>query len=281
MGADHRREHDLVVAAAERLRREGFGGEAAVVQTGSGIPAPALDEQRTVPWEAIDGLPRATAPGHRGAFHRGLCRGRPVLVLEGRLHLYEGHEPAHVVRPIRTAWALGVRRAILTSATGGVREGLRAGDVVRIVDHVNLLGADPLTGVHDPRFGERFPVVAGRAYDAALGALADAAARDLSIPLPHGVYGALHGPSFESPAEVRRLRAMGVDVCGMSVVPEVLAAAQLGVAVVAFALVANPAGEVAAGASAEKEVLDVGRRLGERVTRLVEEVVARLPQGPA
>lgn len=277
--ADHREEHDLAAAAAARLRAEGFGDAAAVIQTGSGIPMPALDGARTLPWEAIDGFPRATAPGHRGALHHGRCRGVPVLVLEGRLHLYEGHAPAHVVRPVRAIGLLGVKVALLTSATGGVRPGLRAGDVVRVTDHVNLTGQDPLAGVHDPRFGDRFVVLAGRAHDPSLGRLADEAAAALGIPLAHGVYGALHGPTFETAAQVRLLRTLGVDVVGMSTVPEIHAATQLGMRSLVLALVANPAGEVAAGATAETEVLDVGRRTGSAVTRIVEEVVARLGAG--
>jgi purine-nucleoside phosphorylase len=279
MPTDHRAEYDLAAAAAARLRSEGFGDARAVIQTGSGIPMPAIEGRRTLPWTAIDGFPRATAPGHRGALHHGRCRGVPVLVLEGRLHHYEGHDPAHVVRPIRAVGLLGVRTAILTSATGGVRADLRAGDILRVTDHVNLMGFDPLTGTHDPRFGDRFVVLAGRAHDRALGALADEAAAAVGVPLEHGVYGAVHGPTFETPAQVGFLRTIGVDVCGMSTVPEVTAATQLGMQTLVLALVANPAGVVAEGQSAETEVLEEGQRSGARLTRIVEEVVARLSPG--
>lgn len=278
---DHRVEHDLASAAAARLRAEGFGGARAVVQTGSGIPMPALTGVRTLPWTEIEGFPRATAPGHRGAVHHGLCRGVPVLVLEGRLHLYEGHEPAHVVRPIRAVGLLGVRTAILTNASGGVRAGLRAGDIVHVTDHVNLMGADPLAGIHDPRFGDRFVVLAGRSHDAALAAITDAAAAALGIPIAKGVYGAVQGPSFETAAQVRFLRTAGVDVCGMSTVPELTAAAQLAMRTLVLSLVANPAGQVQAGMSAEAEVLETGQRTGARLARLIEEIVARLPEGDA
>ena len=278
---DHRAEYDLASAAASRLRAEGFGGAAAVIQTGSGIPLPDLAERRTLLWADIDGFPRATAPGHRGALHHGLCRGVPVLVLEGRLHAYEGHEPAHIVRPIRALGLLGVGTAILTNASGGIRAGLRAGDIVQVRDHVNLMGFDPLTGTHDPRFGDRFVVLAGRAYDPGLGALAAQAARDLGIPLAQGVYAGVHGPSFETEAQVRFLRTIGADVVGMSTVPEVTAASQLHMRTLVFSLVANPAGVVQPGLTAEAEVLAEGQRSGTPLMRLIQEVVARLGAGAA
>ena len=281
MTTDHRSEYDLAHEAAERLRTEGFGGAAAVVQTGSGIPMPALESARTLPWAVIEGFPEATAPGHRGALHHGLCRGVPILVLEGRLHAYEGHEPAHVVRPLRAVGLLGVKVAILTNASGGVRTDLRAGDVVHVTDHVNLMGFDPLTGIHDPRFGDRFVVLAGRTHDAKLGAWAEDAARALGIPLARGVYAGAHGPTFETPAQVRHLRTIGVDVVGMSTVPEIAAAAQLGMRTLVLSLVANPAGVVQEGHTAESEVLEAGQRTGARLTRIVEEVVARLSPGDA
>jgi purine-nucleoside phosphorylase len=273
---DHRAEHDLARAAAERLRAEGFGGAKVVVQTGSGIAAPDLAGRRTLAWTDVPGMPHATAPGHRGAFHHGLCRGVPTLVLEGRLHVYEGHEPAHVVRPIRAAALLGVPCAVLTNASGGVRPGLRAGDIVRVRDHINLMGFDPLTGVHDPRLGERFVVLAGRAHDPALHQIATTAAAALGLPLADGVYAAVHGPSFETGAQVRFLRTIGADLVGMSTVPEVIALTQFGVRTLVLSMVANPAGEVAAGQTAEAEVLDAGKTHGARLTRLLEEIVARI-----
>jgi len=127
MPADHRDEFDLAAAAAKRLRDAGFGDALVAIQTGSGIAPPELTSRHTIAWADIPGFPRATAPGHRGAIHHGLCHGVPVLVLEGRLHLYEGHAPAEIVRPIRAIALLGVKNAILTNASGGVRETLRAG----------------------------------------------------------------------------------------------------------------------------------------------------------
>lgn len=276
MAADQPAEYDLAEAAARRLEEAGFGGAAAVVQTGSGLAPPALESRRTLDWSEIPGFPRPTAPGHRGAVHHGLCRGVPVLVLEGRLHLYEGRAPAEVVRPLRAVALAGVRRAILTNASGGVRPDLRAGAFVRITDHLNLQRADPLAGPHDPRFGDRFVVLAGRSYDPGLAAHADAAARALGLVLHEGVYAAVAGPTFETPAEVRMLRALGADIVGMSTVPEVIAAAQLGVRVLALSFVANPAGVVLSGVPAEREVLDVAAAMGAGLTKIVEGVIERI-----
>lgn len=278
-GTDHRREHDLASAAAARLRADGMHGAVAAVQTGSGIPVPKLDGARRVAWSDIEGMPRATAPGHRGAFVFGTCRGAPTLVIEGRLHVYEGHAPGEVIRPVRVASLLGVKRLLLTNASGGVREDLRAGDVLRVTDHVNLAGYDALTGPHDPRWGDRFVVLAGRSYDARLAALADRAAAELGIPLAKGVYGGVHGPTFETPAQVRAFRAMGVDLVGMSTVPEVTAAAQAGMRTLVLSLIANPAGVVADGKTAESEVLEEGQRTGTRVTAIVEAVLGQIASG--
>jgi purine-nucleoside phosphorylase len=276
MPTDHRDEYERTSAAAERLRAAGFGDAVAVIQTGSGLRPPELQSRRTLAWSEIPGFPQATAPGHRGAVHHGLCRGAPVLVLEGRLHLYEGHAPADVVRPIRAAGLLGVKCALLTNASGGVRESLRAGDVVRVADHINLQRADPLGGVHDPRFGDRFVVTAGRSHDRVLARYADESAAESGVTLHAGVYAALPGPSFETPAEVRMLRTLGADVVGMSTVPEILAATQLRMRVLALSFVANPAGVVKDDTTAEAEVLAAGASLGAPVTRILEGVVARI-----
>jgi purine-nucleoside phosphorylase len=272
---DHRQEHELASAVAARLAGAGFGGAAVAVQTGSGWPLPELERQRTVAWEELDEVPRATAPGHRGAFHFGWLSGVPCLVLEGRLHLYEGRSPAEVVRPVRAVGLLGVRRLLLTNAAGGVRQSLRTGDVVRVVDHLNLTGVDPLAGTHDPRLGARFVVQAGHAHDLGLAALAEEAALEVGTELETGVYAALRGPSFETAAEVRMLRTLGADVCGMSTVLELLAATQLGMATLVLSLVTNPAGVVQAGVSAEEEVLQAGASRAGRLGNLVAAIVAR------
>jgi purine-nucleoside phosphorylase len=280
MATDHRDEYELASSAAKRLVDAGFADALVAIQTGSGIAAPALEGRTTLAWSEIPGFPQATAPGHKGVLHHGAIYGVPVVVLEGRLHLYEGHAPAEVVRPIRALALAGIRRAILTNASGGVRADLSAGDVVRVTDHINLMRADPLAGVHDPRFGERFTVTAGAAHDAALGRHADAAAQSAGVRLHQGVYAALPGPSFETPAEVRMLRALGADLVGMSTVFEVLAATQMQMRVLVLSLVANPADIVKPGATAESEVLAVAAAKGAALLRVVEGVVSRIGREP-
>lgn len=275
MTFDHRLEYDLVAGIAHELRVRGFDGADVAIQTGSGIAPPRLESTRVMHWDDLP-VPRSSAPGHEGTLLHGKLGERTVLVLEGRLHLYEGHAPAEVIRPVRALGLLGVKNLILTNATGGVREDLVAGDVVRVTDHVNLMGVDPLSGPPDERFGERFVVTAGRSHDPELAKLADQAAAEAGIEMSTGVYAGVHGPSFETPAEVRRLRALGADVCGMSTVPEILAATQLGMRILVLSLVANAAGVVADGASAAEEVLEVGLQTGERLMRVVEGVVKRL-----
>ncbi len=275
---DHHREYESAAAAAAHLAEAGFGDAVAAIQTGSGIPIPELDGVTTLAWREIPGFPEATAPGHAGALHHGRVHGVPVIVMQGRLHGYEGHAPVDIVRPVRALGLLGVRNLLLTNAAGGVREGWGAGTVVRVRDHINLMGFDPLRGTHDPRFGDRFPVTAGRAHDAGLAALADAAAVRLGIVLKVGVYGGVTGPSFETPAEVARMRLYGIDVVGMSTVPEILAANQLGMRSLVLSLVANPAGVVAEGATAEDEVLEVAGRTGRAVMQILEAVIEGLPR---
>jgi purine-nucleoside phosphorylase len=147
---------------------------------------------------------------------------------------------------------------------------------VRVTDHINLMRADPLTGIHDPRFGDRFTVTAGTSHDATLGRYAEVAAQAAGVRLYQGVYAAVAGPSFETPAEVRMLRALGADIVGMSTVPEVLAATQMRMRVLVLSLVANPAGLVKPDATAESEVLAVGASRGVSLLRVVEGVVTRI-----
>ena len=276
MPTDHREEYELCAAAARRLADAGFGGAAVAIQTGSGLRPPALEERRTLEWTEIPGFPRATAPGHRGAIHHGLCHGVPAIVLEGRLHQYEGRTAAEVVRPLRAVALAGVQRFVLTNACGGVRESLRAGDVVRVTDHINLQRSDPLTGVHDPRFGDRFVVTAGRAYDRVLGRYSGESALEAGVRLHEGVYAAVPGPSFETPAEVRMLRALGADVVGMSTVPEVIVARHGGMRVLGFSGISNKANLDGSTITTHQEVIEAGRVIAPQMEIIIREVLRGL-----
>ncbi|NOY26452.1 MAG: purine-nucleoside phosphorylase [Oligoflexia bacterium] len=184
------------------------------------------------------GLPSPGVAGHAGVHAVGLLGGTRVLLVSGRLHLYEGHRPATVVADVRAMARWGVQKLVLTNAAGSCRPDWGPGTLMRLTDHINMAGANPLVGPNRDDLGPRFPDLA-RAYDPDLGASADALALELGVPLRRGVYAAMRGPSYETAAEVAMLHRLGADVVGMSTVPEVIAAVHAGMAVAAFSVVSN------------------------------------------
>jgi purine-nucleoside phosphorylase len=211
-----------------------------VLGSGLGDFADGVDGEH-IPYADIPGFPISTAPGHEGLLHIGTCLGRSVVVMQGRVHLYEGYQPAEVVFPMRVMAGLGATTAILTNAAGGLDDALCVGDVVAIEDHLsipNLSGGDPMRGPHDPQMGERF-VTMNKAYDAALIEAAEQVAARAGQTLKRGVYAFVVGPTFETPAEVRMLQSLGCQLVGMSTVPEVIAARQHGLSVLAISVVTN------------------------------------------
>jgi len=242
---------------------------AIVLGSGLGALVDSLERPRRVPFTALPGLPAAGVPGHEGAFVAGRLSGRPVLLQAGRFHLYEGHSIERVVAPIRLAAGVGARRLLLTNAAGGVDPTLEPGDLVRLVDHVSLLFREP------PGPPEEAP--GGTPWHPGMGTAVDAVAHRLGIPLRAGVYAAVKGPSYETPAEVGMLRRMGADVVGMSTVPEALAGARAGMECVGLSLVTNRAAGLSALPLRHEEVLEVGRLAAGRLVRLVEALVGSVP----
>lgn len=236
-------EHTLR-AAVDALRARIAPGPAIGVVLGSGLGAfaEALDARVAVPFAEIPGMPAAGVLGHAGLLVAGRTpdAGVPVLALQGRVHLYEGHAPRTVVHGVRLLARLGARSVILTNAAGAVRNDLRAGDLMWIEDHLNLTGHNALAGV-DPGPGARF-VDMGAAYDHALATIGLAVSRARGVPLARGVYAGVLGPSYETPAEVRMLRALGADAVGMSTVLEAIAARQLGMRVAGISCITNAPG---------------------------------------
>lgn len=236
-------------AAAVRERGEDFPKTAVVLGSGLARGARGVERHWQLPYGSIPGLGECTAPGHRGRLIVGKLRHEedassflpqlPIALLSGRQHLYEGYSPDEVVFGVRLLAALGVERLVLTAATGAIRPDIRTGNFVRITDHLNLTGTSPLEGP-EPGPEPRFPDLT-EAWDPGLGAALDRAARNISMPLPTGVYAGVRGPHFETPAEVRMLGALGADVVGMSVVLEAIAARQLGVRIAGLAFASNPA----------------------------------------
>ncbi len=225
---------------------------AVVLGSGLGSFADRLDQAQRVAVDELPGFAEPSVPGHAGAVVAGRIDGRAVLVLAGRVHLYEGHDVHQVCHGVRMAAAAGVRAAVLTNAAGGIDTDYRVGSLVRITDHLNLSGANPLTGPHDgPQPGF---VDLSAAYDPALRAIAARLAPDMG----EGVYAGLAGPSFETPAEIRMLAAMGASLVGMSTTCETIALRQLGVRVAGFSLVTNRAAGLGEPLSHE-EVTAVGQ----------------------
>ena len=198
-----------------------------------------------------------------------------VAALQGRFHSYEGHDLEAVTFPVRVMKALGVKTLVLTAATGGINPDFKPGDLVCLADHLNLIGSNPLRGPNDDRLGLRFPDMT-RAYSAELRTIAAEEAAKLGMILREGVYACLPGPSYETPAEIRMLRALGADVVGMSTVPEAIVARHAGLDLLAFALVTNAAAGVTGATITHEEVLEAGREAGERLGDLIAGVVSRI-----
>lgn len=227
-----------------------------------------------VPYDRIPHFPRTTVAGHEGKVLLGNLGGVPAIVFQGRFHYYEGHDLETVTFPVRVLQQLGVSSLILTAATGGIRTDLRPGNLVVLTDHLNLIGANPLRGLNDPRLGTRFPDLT-EVYSKRLRAIAREEGKKLGIELVPGVYACLPGPSYETPAEIKMLRTLGADVVGMSTVPEAIVARHAGIEVLAFALVSNAAAGVVGTPITHDEVLEAGRKAAPTLARLIERVAGR------
>jgi purine-nucleoside phosphorylase len=264
-------------AAAEFIRsRIGLKPRVAVVLgSGLGAFADALDNQAALSYSDIPGWPQSTAVGHAGKLVVGTIEGLPVAALAGRAHLYEGYTAQQAVYGIRALAKLGVEAMVLTNAAGGVNPAYGPGQLVLISDHINLLGQNPLTGPNDDALGPRFPDMS-EAYSKSYRAAAREAGVTMGLELAEGVYAALPGPSYETPAEIRYLRAIGADLVGMSTVPEAIAANHMGVRVLGISCVTNFAAGVTDQKLDHKEVLETGERVKGTMVELLRRVLPRL-----
>jgi purine-nucleoside phosphorylase len=246
-----------------------------VLGSGLGGVADSVEQPTVLSFEQLPGFPPSGVAGHAGRFVAGRLGGRDVLIQSGRYHVYEGHPNEVVVAPVRVMAALGITDLILTNAAGGIDPLLDPGDLVLLDDHLNFMFRHPLVGAVQP--GEtRFPDMS-EPYDRGLRKLALEVARDLEIPLREGVYAAVTGPSYETPAEVRMLGRLGAHTVGMSTVPEATVAAALGLRCVAFSMVTNKAAGLSLDPLGHAEVMEVGAVAGKSLGRLLEALVARLP----
>jgi xanthosine phosphorylase len=262
-------------AAAAVLRERLVPRVGIVLGSGLGAVADAVAGAQTVPYDELPGFPRPTVAGHAGRAVLGELAGVPVCVLMGRGHFYEGGDPAPRVTPVRALKAAGADVLVLTNAAGSLRPDVGPGRLMAIADHINLTGHNPLTGANDDAIGPRFPSLRD-AYDPALRAHLHAAAGDLGIDLAEGVYLAVSGPSFETPAEIRAFAALGADAVGMSTVHETILARHAGLRVAAVSAISNLAeGLSDVPLSHEQTLADAQRAAGD-LARLLEVFAGRL-----
>ncbi|HEX5854037.1 MAG TPA: purine-nucleoside phosphorylase, partial [Thermoanaerobaculia bacterium] len=230
------------------------------------------------PYGDVPGFPASAVVGHSGTLVAGTVRGVPTVVLSGRVHYYEGHPMPAVVFPARVLGLLGCRTVVVTNAAGGIDRSFRSGNLMLIEDHINGFGTNPLVGTNDEDLGPRFPDMSD-AYRKDLRTLALAVAKRQRIPLKRGVYIGLHGPSYETPAEIRAFRAWGADAVGMSTVPEVIALNQMGVGVLGISCITNMAAGVLDRKLDHREVLETTRRVKGEFVRLLTFLVQALGTG--
>ena len=269
---------DQVSEAADFLRSglAGLGpGLGIVLGSGLGAVADSVAEPVTVPYSDIPHFPQSTVEGHSGRIVAGTLGGIPVIVMQGRVHYYEGYTPAQVTFPMRVLGALGLRAVILTNAAGGIQAGYTIGQLVVLSDHINFMGWNPLTGPNEARFayipgaGLRFFDMT-EAYSKRLRALAAEAAAAEAIEVAEGVYLATPGPSFETPAEIRAFRTLGATLVGMSTVPETIVARHMGIEVLGISCVTNLAAGLSEKQLSHAEVFEAGRQVEHKLAALIQ-----------
>jgi len=248
---------------------------AIVLGSGLGDFANSLSDAVSVPYGELPHWPASRVIGHEGKLVVGTAKGRTIAALAGRSHAYEGHDLRVVTFGVRVLGVLGVKTLILTNAAGGVNTGFAAGALMVIDDHINLMGSNPLVGANDDRFGPRFPDMS-QVYSTRLRTIADQAARQLQMTLPHGIYVALLGPSYETPAEIRYLRTIGADAVGMSTVPEAIAARHMGLEVLGISCISNMAAGVLPQPLDHADVMETTRRVRGQFIALLEGIIGRL-----
>jgi purine-nucleoside phosphorylase len=269
-------------AALLRSRMGGLAPRVGIVLgSGLGAVADAVANPVIVPYGEIPHFPQSTVEGHSGRIVAGLLGGVPVVVMQGRVHCYEGYTPQQVTFPMRVLGMLGVRAVVLTNAAGGIKEGYHVGQLVALGDHINQMGWNPLTGPNEPRFavrkgaGLRFFDMT-EAYSIRLRAVAKEAAKEEGLELDEGVYLATPGPSFETPAEIRAFRTVGATLVGMSTVPETIVARHMGIEVLGISCVTNLAAGLSSSHLSHEEVSETGKQVERRLAGLLERVAGKI-----
>jgi purine-nucleoside phosphorylase len=269
--------YDQVKEAADRVRSAVPVVPTMGIVLGSGLGdfANSLGDPTVLPYDLLTHWPASRVIGHEGKLVVGTVRGRTIAALAGRCHAYEGHDFGTVTFAVRALGLLGAKTLILTNAAGGVNTGFSQGVLMAIDDHINLMGGNPLVGANDDRFGVRFPDMSD-VYSSRLRQAADQTAKAIGLPLAHGVYAGLLGPSYETPAEIRYLRTIGADAVGMSTVPEAIVARHMGLEVLGLSCITNMAAGVLPQPLNHAEVMETARRIRGQFIALLEGIIGSL-----
>jgi len=260
-----------------RLKEKGLNVPALAIVLGSGLGdfANDLKDSVAIPYEQIPDFPRSTAIGHAGKLVVGKLGNVTLAAMQGRVHQYEGYTVKQASFPVRVFGRMGLKAVVLTNAAGGINPKYGQGALVLLSDHINLQGTNPLSGPNEERFGPRFPDMT-EAYNRPYRQIALEEARRIGVELHEGVYAALAGPSYETPAEIRYLRTIGADLVGMSTVPEVIVARHMGIEVMAISCVTNMAAGMSDQVINHEEVLEIGRQVRGKFVALLEAVVPKI-----
>lgn len=246
-----------------------------ILGTGLGGLGEKIEEPKALPYENIPHFPRSTVESHKGQLVFGRLQGKPVVVMEGRFHCYEGYTPQEVTYPVRIMKALGAGALVVSNAAGGMNPSYKAGDLMAIGDHINLMGVNPLVGPNDERLGPRFPDFCAP-YDGKLLALAEKIAKEEKIPLHKGVYAGVLGPNLETRAEYKFLRVIGADAVGMSTVPEVIAAVHAGMRVFAVSCITDLCIPETLKPASIEEIIKIATAAEPKLTALISRLIKEL-----
>jgi purine-nucleoside phosphorylase len=244
-----------------------------ILGSGLGAFVDSFQDRVVIPFNDLHYFPSPTVPGHSGNLVVGYAGGVPVAALQGRMHLYEGYSIADIAFPARVLGSLGIRRLIVTNAAGGINPTFHPGDLMLITDHINMMGANPLTGLNAEKMESRFPDMS-EAYDADMRRIALKAAEENGIPLRQGVYIGLPGPSYETPAEIRMCRTLGADAVGMSTVPEVITANHMGIRVLGISCITNMGAGIHPQKLTHKEVLETADKASVQFRSLLRAILS-------
>lgn len=246
-----------------------------ILGSGLGVLAEAIEDAVTIDYQDIPHFPVSTVEGHAGLLLIGRIQGKPVMLMKGRFHLYEGYAIDTVSFPVRVMKALGVHTLVVTNAAGGINISYSSGLLMVISDHINLTGNNPLIGPNDPKLGLRFPDMS-EAYSKRLRQIAHETAREQGTMLGEGIYAGLLGPSYETPAEIRMLRTLGADAVGMSTVPEVIVARHSGIQVLGISCITNMAAGILDQPLSHEEVMETANRVRQTFLQLIIGIVPKL-----